>query len=136
MKRKRPTSFTVDEAGIPTYDELVLVTSESTLDEKRDEIRSFIGALERGTTVAEREPEVAAGFLTRANRELDPKLQIEGTKKTPFEQPAGKPFGYMNPEQWKRFAEFTKTAGLYDDAGEDFKPEDAFTNELLPGDGK
>src|SRR3712207_1378168 len=132
MKRKRPTSFTVDEAGIPTYDELVLVTSESTLDEKRDEIRSFIGALARGTRVAQREPEVAAGFLTRANRELDPKLQIEGTKKTPFDQPAGKPFGYQNPEQWKRFAEFMRTSGIIE--GE-VDAEDAFTNDLLPGGG-
>ena len=132
LKRKRPTHFTVDEAGIPRYDELVLVTSETTLREKRDEIRSFIGALGRGTRVAQREPEVAAGFLTRANRELDPKLQIEGTKKTPFAPPAGKPFGYQDPEQWKRFAEFMRTAGILKG---DVKAEDAFTNDLLPGGG-
>ena len=105
---------------------------ETTLREKRDEIRSFIGALERGTTVAEREPEVAAGFLTRANRELDPKLQLEGTKKTPFGQPAGKPFGYHNPEQWKRFADFMRRAGIVE---EEVNAEDAFTNDLLPGGG-
>ncbi len=132
LRRKRPTHFTVDEAGIPAYDELVLVTNEDTLKSKRDEIRSFIGALARGTRVAQREPEVAAGFLTRANRELDPKLQIEGTKKTPFAQPAGKPFGYQNPEQWKRFADFMRSSGIV--KGE-LKAEDAFTNDLLPGGG-
>ena len=31
LKRKNPTHFTVDEAGIPPYNELVLVTSETTL---------------------------------------------------------------------------------------------------------
>jgi len=132
LKGRRPTSFTVDEAGIPPYNELVLVTSETTLNEKRDEIRSFIGALARGTRLAQREPEVAAGFLSRANRELDPKLQLEGTKKTPFAQPAGKPFGYQDPEQWKRFAEFMTTSGAVE--GE-LNVDEAFTNDLLPGGG-
>ena len=132
LKRRRPTHFTVDEAGIPPYNELVLVTSETTLNEKRDEIRSFIGALARGTRLAQREPEVAAGFLSRANRELDPKLQLEGTKKTPFAQPAGKPFGYQDPEQWKRFAEFMTTSGAVEG---DLNVDETFTNDLLPGGG-
>ena len=132
LKGKRATHFTVDEAGIPPYNELVLVTNEKTLDEKRDEIRSFIGALSRGTRLAQREPEVAAGFLSRANRELDPKLQLEGTKKTPFSPPPGKPFGYQDPEAWKRFAEFMRTAGI---VKEEVDAEQAFTNDLLPGGG-
>jgi putative hydroxymethylpyrimidine transport system substrate-binding protein len=130
LKGRRPTHFTVDEAGIPPYNELVLVTSESTLEEKRDEIRSFVGALARGTRLAQREPEVAAGFLSRANRELDPELQLEGTKRTPFTQPAGRPFGYHNPEAWRRFAEFMRSSGAIDG---DPRAAEAYTNDLLPG---
>ena len=129
LKGRRPTHFTVDEAGIPPYNELVLVTSETTLREKQDEIRSFIGALARGTRLAQREPEVAAGFLTRANRELDPKLQLEGTKKTPFTT-SGRPFGYQDPAAWKRFADFMRTSGI---VKEDVDVDAAFTNDLLPG---
>jgi putative hydroxymethylpyrimidine transport system substrate-binding protein len=132
LKKRNPTHFTVDEAGIPPYDELVLVTSETTLNEKRDEIRSFIGALSRGTRLAQRDPGVAAGYLARANRELDPKLLLEGTKRTPFEQPAGKPFGYQDPEAWKRFGEFMKTSGILK---KDPEVDKAFTNDLLPGQG-
>jgi putative hydroxymethylpyrimidine transport system substrate-binding protein len=132
LKKKNPTDFTVDEAGIPPYNELVIVTSETTLSEKRDEIRSFLGALARGTRLAQRDPGVAAGYLARANRELDPKLLLEGTKRTPFQPPAGKPFGYQDPAQWKRFAEFMKTSGILKN---DPKPGEAFTNELLPGQG-
>ena len=132
LKKKNPTHFTVDEAGIPTYDELVLVTSETTLNEKRDEIRSFLGALARGTRLAQRDPAVAAGYLARANRELDPKLLLEGTKRTPFEQPAGKPFGYQDPAQWKRFAEFMRSSGILK---KDPQADQAFTNDLLPGQG-
>src|SRR5215216_3695330 len=132
LKKKNPTHFTVDEAGIPLYDELILVTSETTLNEKRDEIRSFLGALSRGTRLAQREPSVAAGFLARANRELDPKLLEEGTKRTPFAEPAGKPFGYQDPAAWKRFAEFMKTSAILK---RDPDAEAAFTNDLLPGNG-
>lgn len=132
LKGKRPTHFTVDEAGIPPYNELVLVTSESTLREKRDEIRSFIGALARGTRLAEQQPEVAAQYLTQANRELDRRLQLEGTKQTPFSPPAGKPFGYQDPDAWKRFAEFMRTSGILK---QDPQVDEAFTNELLTGVG-
>lgn len=132
LKNRRATHFTVDEAGIPPYNELVLVTSETTLREKNDEIRSFIGALARGTRLAQREPEVAAGFLSRANRELDPKLQLEGTKKTPFSEANGRPFGYQDPEARRRFADFMRDAGIV--KGE-FDVEDSFTNDLLPGQG-
>ena len=132
LKKRNPTHFTVDEAGIPPYNELVLVTSETTLNEKRDEIRSFLGALSRGTRLAQREPSVAAGFLARANRELDPKLLEEGTKRTPFAEPGRQPFGYQDPAAWKRFAEFMKTSRILKG---DVDAEEAFTNELLPGQG-
>jgi putative hydroxymethylpyrimidine transport system substrate-binding protein len=132
QQKKNPTHFTVDEAGIPPYDELVLVTSETTLNEKRDEIRSFLGALSRGTALAERDPATAAGFLARANRELDPKLLTEGTKATPFKQEGGKPFGWQDPDQWDAFAQFMQRAGILKN-----KPDAkaAFTNDLLPGQG-
>jgi putative hydroxymethylpyrimidine transport system substrate-binding protein len=132
LQRKNPTHFTVDEAGIPPYNELVLVTSEETLERKRGEIQSFIAALARGTDLAQRDPATAAGFLARANRELDPRLLREGTEATPFDQPGGRPFGYHDPEAWGRFAEFMRDAGVLKS---DPDAEAAFTNDLLPGQG-
>jgi putative hydroxymethylpyrimidine transport system substrate-binding protein len=132
LQRKNPTYFTVDEAGIPPYDELVLVTSEDTLARKGDAIRSFLGALARGTELAQRDPATAAGFLARANRELDPRLLREGTAATPFAQPNGRPFGYQDPGQWERFAQFMRDARILQ---HDPDAASAFTNELLPGQG-
>jgi putative hydroxymethylpyrimidine transport system substrate-binding protein len=132
LKRKKPTHFTVDEAGIPPYDELVLVTSEDTLARKRDQLRSFVGALARGTEIAVREPDAAAGYLIRANRELDPKLMRAGTAATPFDKPGGRPFGYQDPAEWDRFAQFMHDAGVLKNPP---KARAAFTNELLPGNG-
>ena len=132
LQRKNPTHFTVDEAGIPPYNELVLVTSEDTLERKRGEIQSFLAALSRGTKLAQDDPATAAGFLARANRELDPRLLREGTEATPFSQANGKPFGYQDPKAWDTFAQFMRDAGVLKkdpDAGA------AFTNDLLPGTG-
>ena len=132
LQRKNPTHFTVDEAGIPPYNELVLVTSEDTLERKRGEIQSFLAALSRGTKLAQDDPATAAGFLARANRELDPRLLREGTEQTPFSQADGRPFGYQDPKAWDEFAQFMRDAGVLKkdpDAGA------AFTNDLLPGTG-
>ena len=132
LKKRNPTHFTVDEAGIPPYNELVLVTSETTLRDKRDEIRSFVGALSRGTRLAQRDPALAAAALVKANPGLDKRLALEGTKRTPFAEPGRQPFGYQDPEQWMRFAEFMKTSRIIKG---DVNVEEAFTNELLPGQG-
>ena len=132
LKKRNPTHFTVDEAGIPPYNELVLVTSETTLRDKRDEIRSFLGALSRGTRLAQRDPAMAAAALVKANPGLDKRLALEGTKRTPFAEPGRQPFGYQDPEQWTRFAEFMKTSRILKG---DVPVDEAFTNELLPGQG-
>ena len=132
LQRKNPTHFTVDEAGIPPYNELVLVTSEDTLERKRGEIQSFLAALSRGTKLAQDDPATAAGFLARANRELDPRLLREGTEKTPFSQAGEQPFGYQDPTQRREFADFMRTAGVLKN---DPDVEAAFTNDLLPGQG-
>jgi putative hydroxymethylpyrimidine transport system substrate-binding protein len=128
---KNPTGFTVDKGGIPPYDELVLVTSGSTLKQKGDEIRSFIGALARGTRIAERDPKTAAQYLIDAEPRLkrESKLVEAGVAKTPFAQPAGKPFGYQDPAQWKAFAQFMRDSGILKGQPDSAK---AFTNDLLP----
>ena len=46
---ENPRVVPVDELGIPTYDELVLVASEEAVEDDPEPIRLFIAALERGT---------------------------------------------------------------------------------------
>ena len=129
QKKRQPVVIPVAKAGVPPYDELVFVTSESAAKENGDVIRSFLGAVARGTRDLRREP-VAA--LLRANPDLDVKLQREAVKVTlPFFQPPdGKPFGYQQPKQWTAFAKFMKDAGLLNGTR---GATGAFTNELLPG---
>lgn len=134
LRGRDPDIIRVEEAGIPVYDELVLVANEDSLAEDEELIRSFIGALERGTEDLRRDPAAGVRALLEANPDLDPELQREVVDVTLplFEPPAGEPYGWQEPEQWEAFGRFMEEKGIVESppvAGE------AFTNELLPGEG-
>jgi putative hydroxymethylpyrimidine transport system substrate-binding protein len=129
---KDPNVQPVDELGIPTYDELVLVANSATLDEKESQIRAFIAALERGTNDAAADPQAATDALIEASPELDPELtKAEVLKTLPyFEPPPNKPFGYMDPSEWIGFASFMADQGqLVERIG----TAELLDNDLLPG---
>jgi putative hydroxymethylpyrimidine transport system substrate-binding protein len=128
-----PTILPVDELGIPTYDELVLVGSGERLEEDPEAIRLFLAALERGTRDAVDDPAAATESLLQANEDLDPKLtraQVAETLPVLLPRPAGRDYGFMDPEEWRKFAGF-----MFDEDQLDAlpAPEDVLTNDLLPG---
>ena len=51
-----PRVVPVDELGVPTYDELVLVADADRVAEDPEPIREFLAALERGTYAADARP--------------------------------------------------------------------------------
>ena len=129
---ENPRVVPVDELGIPTYDELVLVASSEQVEEDPEAIRLFIAALERGTEDAIADPDAATDAILKAGDGLDPKLtaaEIEAT--LPLLLPGGKePYGYMDEAEWDEFAGFLADEGFIKARPE---PGDGFTNELLPG---
>jgi putative hydroxymethylpyrimidine transport system substrate-binding protein len=134
MKKRRPRIIKVDDAGVPPYDELVLVANEDALERDEGKLRGFIGALSRGTDDLRRNPDRAIEGLLDANPDLDPRLQRAVVRVTLplFLPPKGKPFGFQDPARWERFADWMRESELLEnppDAGE------AHTNELLPGSG-
>jgi putative hydroxymethylpyrimidine transport system substrate-binding protein len=131
QRKKKPVVIPVDKVGVPAYDELVFVTSESAAKENADAIRGFLGAVARGTRDLRSDP---VGPLIKANPDLDEKLQRAAVKVTLplFQPPSGKPFGYQAPERWRAFADFMRKSGLIEHAA---SSKGAFTNELLPGQG-
>jgi len=127
-----PRVVPVDELGIPTYDELVLVADAERLEEDPKEIAVFIDALERGTKAAAKDPAAATASLVAADDALDPGLtraQVDRTLPL-LAPPNGEPFGYMDPARWEKFAAF-----LADQGQIDTRPviAEVLTNELLPG---
>jgi putative hydroxymethylpyrimidine transport system substrate-binding protein len=134
LRGKHPRIIRMDAAGVPSYNELVLVANADALDRDRDKLRAFIGALSRGTRALRTDPEGAIDGLLEANRDLDPELQRAAVKVTLplFLPPRGKPFGWQDPAQWDAFGAWMQENELLEN------PPDvraAYDNALLPGSG-
>jgi putative hydroxymethylpyrimidine transport system substrate-binding protein len=127
-----PRVVPVDQLGIPTYDELVLVASADRVEFDPEEIRLFIAALERGTEAAVRDPTGATEAVLAAADGLEPKLtRAEIDKTLPLLLPdKGKPFGYMNAREWVEFGGFFADRNLISTRP---AASEMFTDDLLPG---
>jgi putative hydroxymethylpyrimidine transport system substrate-binding protein len=134
LKDKRPRIIRMDEAGVPSYNELVLVANKRSLGGDADKIRAFIGALSRGTRDLRENPDKAIEGLLDANPDLDPELQravVEVTLPL-FFPPRGRPFGWQDPAQWDAFAAWMKDSRLLERPPD---PRASYDNRLLPGFG-
>ncbi len=129
---KHPIVQPVDQLGIPTYDELVLVANGQRLQDDPEPIRAFIAALARGTRAAEADPQAATDALIKASPDLDPKLtKAEVVKTLPyFKPPKGRPFGYMDASDWIAFAAWMADHGQ---VTQRLGTAELLTNDYLPG---
>jgi putative hydroxymethylpyrimidine transport system substrate-binding protein len=129
-----PTITPVDRLGVPDYDELVLVANADKLDDERDDLRLFIGALAKGADEARRDPRGSAAALLAANPDLKASTTRESVRITlPALFPgSGSPWGYLDPAQWRTYG-----AWMFgnDVLKERPRASEAFTNDLLPGAG-
>jgi putative hydroxymethylpyrimidine transport system substrate-binding protein len=126
-----PRVVPVDQLGVPTYDELVLVARKSTVADNPEAIRAFLRALARGTDYAMAHPQEAASAVLSAGKGLDPKqTRAEVGATLPLLAPAEeRPYGYMDPDAWSAYAEWMAEHELIEQAP---APEEVLTNELLP----
>lgn len=114
---KGPVVTPVDQLGVPTYNELVLVARRQTLEEDPEKFRLFLAALERGTEAAVAQPGAATAAITEANPDLEPKLaaaEVKATLPLLGARTEGQPYGYMDPEAWATFAGWMRDNGLID----------------------
>jgi putative hydroxymethylpyrimidine transport system substrate-binding protein len=72
LKARRPgvEEFRVDRYGAPSYPELVLATSRTTLENDGPVVRAAVRALRRGYEGAIQDPEAAVSALTEADASL------------------------------------------------------------------
>jgi putative hydroxymethylpyrimidine transport system substrate-binding protein len=134
LRGKRPQIIRMEDAGVPTYNELVLVANEDALERDGGKLRAFIGALSRGTRDLRANPDDAIEGLLEANPDLDPELQravVEVTLPL-FFPPEGRPYGWQDPSQWDAFSAWMRDSGLLDEPPD---PAAAHNNRLLPGAG-
>jgi putative hydroxymethylpyrimidine transport system substrate-binding protein len=132
---KRPNVIRVDRAGVPTYDELVLVVRQSTLVNHPDEIRRLVQAMARGYQSARSDPAAAVANLVHANPGLQPKLQaaaVDATLPAFFPSNTSLPWGWQDPTQWNAFGQWMMANHLISNPN---AVTDASTNEELAGQG-
>ena len=126
-----PTVVPVDQLGVPTYDELVLVARRSEIDESSEVLRLFISALAKGTADAVADPQAATDVVVAAGQGLDPALtraEIDATLPL-LAQAEGAPFGQKKAEEWDLFASWMADNGLISEVPDS---DEVLTNELLP----
>lgn len=133
--RNRPvTVIPVDKEGVPRYDELVLIASETALGEsnKSEKLRRFIAGLQDGTAAAVADPALAQRSVLGADEALGAKFvkaSLAETLPVLEYKNTDQPYGYMNPADWTSFANWMRDNALLETAPD---AASAFTNELLP----
>ena len=132
---KRPRTLPVYRAGVPPYDELVLVAREQTVRSDGPLVRRFVQALQRGSEAARSDPEAAAATVRRASPKTGRRealSTVEATLPLLFPADARRPFGWMSPERWQALSEWMVKRDLLRPGS---NPLTALTNEFLPGEG-
>ena len=134
-RHKHPSIIRVDEAGVPTYDELVIVARENELGARGAVIRRFLQALSLAHQALRRDPEEGIHALLTANKDLDPGLQraaVRATLPAFFPTGQGRPWGWQEPRDWSAYGDWMFNNKL-------LKQRPAvgreLTNDLLPGQG-
>jgi putative hydroxymethylpyrimidine transport system substrate-binding protein len=133
QRGKDPVVTPVDQLGVPTYDELVLVANRGSLEADPRKFRLFLAALERGTDAAVAEPKAATKAVLEANDGLEPKLteaEVKATLPLLGARVPGQPYGYMDPAAWSTFTAWMRDNELIQSLPE---PAELLSNAYLPG---
>jgi putative hydroxymethylpyrimidine transport system substrate-binding protein len=137
QQRKRPKVIRMENAGVPTYNELVIVAREKDLDVQHGgaKVRRFMRALGQGMKALQRDPSTGIDPLVRADPDLDRRqvaASVKATMPVFFPSDSSKPFGWMDPAAWAAYGTWMARNRLV------AKPPDAgaaLTDEFLPGQG-
>lgn len=127
LRGKDPVVTPVDELGVPTYDELVLVARRDRLEEDPQATRLFLGALARGTAAAVKSPAAATEAVLAANKDLDPKLtRAEVDATLPLLSKSGR----LDEAAWRTFIAWMGENELIASRP---APAEVLSNEFLAG---
>jgi putative hydroxymethylpyrimidine transport system substrate-binding protein len=131
LRGQHPHILPVDHAGIPSYDELVLVANSNRLAHDRtyaSAVRRFVAALERGTSGAEHHPQQALAELERVTT-ADHAYLAAATTLTLKLLRAPHGTTCLHLTAWQRFANWMHQAKLL---GTAVAANQAMTSSYLP----
>jgi putative hydroxymethylpyrimidine transport system substrate-binding protein len=131
---RRPRIIHMEDVGVPTYNELILIARKDTLADRGDDVRAFVQALARGYETARKDPAAGVDALLEAEPDLDRAFTLASVKASlpVFFPEEGKPFGWQEPADWQAYGSWMFDQGLLD-----ARPDAtvALTNEFLAGQG-
>jgi putative hydroxymethylpyrimidine transport system substrate-binding protein len=135
-QHKKPTIIRMEDAGVPTYQELVFVADTDRLRDKGvgDVMRRFVQAVARGAKAVKADPSAGVDPLVKANPDLDRALQLDQVNATLpvfFPENPKFPWGYQNADEWKVYGQWMVDNGLISK----LPSPTSLTNEFLPGRG-
>ncbi len=134
-ERRRPTILRVDELGVPTYNELVVVAREEDARDRGAVLRRFMLGLARGHEALRDDIATGVDPLLRANRDLERGLQeaaVRATLPVFFPEDDERSFGWMDEREWVAYGRWMAENDLLR-RRED--PRRALTTEFVPGEG-
>jgi putative hydroxymethylpyrimidine transport system substrate-binding protein len=113
LRGLHPTIIPVDRAGVPSYDELVLVANKTRLQDAtyRSEVRRFVAAFLAGTEDARAHPKRALSILQKVTAS-DPKFLERATPATLRLLSGPRGVGCLSVAEWQRFGDWMKSRGL------------------------
>jgi putative hydroxymethylpyrimidine transport system substrate-binding protein len=109
-----PTVIPLDQAGVPTYDELILVANSNRLRTNpayQDTVSRFVQAFLRGTDRARHDAGGSLAIL-RSVTSAEPKLLARSTRATLALLAGPRGTGCLAPTQWQRFGAWMHTRNL------------------------
>ena len=114
LRGLKPTIIPVDRAGVPSYDELVLVANKTRLRSDpayRSEVKRFVGAFLAGTADARNHPSRALAILNKVTASSTTFLaQATTATLRLLTGPGG--VGCLNVRDWQRFGRWMHARGL------------------------
>jgi len=132
---REPVILRMDEIGVPTYNELIVVARARDVRDRGPLLRRFMRALTRGHERLRDDVDTGVDALVKANPDLNRKLQraqIRATLPVFFPADEERPFGFQDPAAWRRYAQWMADRKLLPSSQ---TAQRAFTNEFLPGEG-
>ncbi len=135
-RHRDPVIQRIEDLGVPTYDELVFVARRRDLDSDfGSRVRRFIQATARGYAALKADPQTGLDGLLAADPGLDRGLQeaaVRATLPVFFPTDPQRVFGYQDPAEWQRYADWMLDEGLIKRRQ---TAEQVVTNEFLAGQG-
>jgi putative hydroxymethylpyrimidine transport system substrate-binding protein len=114
LRGLHPTIIPVDQAGVPSYDELVLVANKTRLHDDpqyRSAVKRFVGVFLAGTADARSNPSRALAIMKKVTAS-DPKFLARAVPATLRLLAGSKGIGCLSVDAWQRFGDWMHTTNL------------------------